>query len=606
MALTAKPYTWIILLLLPVAAALFNFDLFGGQTLASYFFYTFFAAVAAMFAAMRLLGKNPGYPLIDLPIPVLLFTALALFVFLQGLITHTLNLTHYYWAANAAYFWAAGRLGQGRLVADKTGKTADPARSIGLLYQGVALMALFESLFVCCQELGMLPSKNPLYTCTGTWENPNVTAMFLALAIYAVLQGTVAKDRQRTRAYMITGFILLALFLLKCRTALLVAILFAAGHYWAGFTAFIKNKTGPSKRVIVAAALAVGIAGVLLLTVGVKRDSTQGRIRIWKTSMSLIGQKPITGQGFGLFEKQYNLFTANERLPGNDHVNMPYNDFLELGVEGGLGAVALWAAFLIALWRQQLRQGYSVLPIVAILLIQLTNFGFQALPVFALFLLYAAIPPEASRKTFPAAIPSPGPVAILSIRPAIPSAVLFKYSAKGFRILGVGCIQGIALFLSIHQAALAQDFYDRNIIGKKNTEAAAIEAYSGLAASMRNFVSFHSHYGDAYLKMKKYGPALSQYLQGLETSSNPDLMLKCGYCYQELGQSDSSQYYYTLVEYMEPYKFGPRMALLKLYRQQGDTVMTRRTAEEIVDMPVKIESDEVAGIKNYARKMLEK
>lgn len=598
MALTARPYTWIILFLLPLAAALFNFDLFGGQTLAAYFFYTFFAACAAMLAAIRLLGKNTGSPLIDLPTPVLLFTALALFIFLHGLITHTLNLTHYYWAANAAYFWAAGRLGQGRLVADTAGKMADPARSIGLLYKGVALLALFESLIVCCQELGLLPPKNPLYTCTGTWENPNVTAMFLALAMYAVLQGTLAKDRERTAAYMITGFILLALVLLKCRTALLVTALFAAGHYWAGFTAFVETRTGLSKRVIVPTTIAVGVAAVLLLAVGVKRDSTQGRIRIWKTSMSLIGQKPVTGQGFGLFEKQYNLFTANERLPDNDHVNMPYNDFLELGVEGGLVAVALWAAFLIVLWRQQVRQGYSVLPIVAILLIQFTNFGFQALPVFALFLLYAAIPVEASRKTFPAAIPSPGP--------ATPSAVLFKFSAKGFRILGVGCIQTMALLLSVHQAALAQDFYDRNIIGRDDSEAAAIEAYSGLAASMRNFVSFHSHYGDVYMKMKQYGPALSQYLQGLETSSNPDLMLKCGYCYQELGRYDSSQYYYTLVEYMEPYKFGPRMALLKLYRQQGDTVMMRQAAEEIVAMPVKVESDEVAGIKNYARMILEK
>src|SRR5450432_4346120 len=111
MALMAKPYTWIILLLLPLAMALLNFDLFGPQTLSSYFGYTFFAAAVTVLIAMRLLGKNAGSPLINLPAPVLLFIALALFIFLHGLITRTLNLTHYYWMANAAWFWAVGRLG---------------------------------------------------------------------------------------------------------------------------------------------------------------------------------------------------------------------------------------------------------------------------------------------------------------------------------------------------------------------------------------------------------------------------------------------------------------------------------------------------------------
>jgi O-antigen polymerase len=638
MALMAKPYTWIILLLLPVATALLNFDLFGPQTLLAYFGYTFFAAAVTVLIAMRLLGKNAGSPLITLPTPALLFIALALFIFLHGLLTRTLNLTHYYWIANAAYFWAAGRLGERRIALAEAKRNNSPTLSIspsgsisskaridpttmaiGLLYKGVSLLALVESLVVCLQELGMLPSKNPLYSCTGTWENPNVTAMFLALAIYAVLQeiarpgvnriagkdpGTAPKDRQKT-AYMIAGFILLAIVLLKCRTAILVAVLFIGAHYWAGLTTFIRSKTRLSKWVIGVITGALCVATVLLLAAGTKRESTQGRIRIWETSVRLVAQKPITGQGFGRFEKQYNLFTANERLSDNDHVNMPYNDFLELGVEGGLGVVVLWAATLIALWMQHRKQGYSVLPIIALLLIQLTNFGFQALPVFALFLLYAAIPPEASRKLSPASIRSVGPVAP-STRPVTPSAVVFKYSAKGLRLMGVGSIQAIALFLSINQAVLANSFCERNTITKNDTGAEAIDAYADLASSLKGFVSYHLYFGDAYLKMKQYGSALAQYLQGLESSSNPDVLFKCGYCYQQLRRYDSSQYYYTLVENMQPYKFGPRVALLKLYQQQGDGPLIKKEAEEIVAMPVKVESNEVTNIKSYAQKILEK
>ena len=599
MTLIDKPNAWTIIFLLPIAGALLNLDLFGPQTLAAYFAYTFFAAAIAMIVSMRLLAYVKRLPLIDLPAPLLLFIALTLFIFLHGLVTHRLNLTHYYWVANAALLWAAWGQGEGS------------KRGIALLYKGVSLLALLESLIVCCQQIGLLSSKNPLYASTGTWENPNVTAMFLSLAVYAVLQGIKGaqagrwrKDGRPVAAYMVIVLILLAILLLRCRTAVMVFALFITGHYWAGLSAFVKSKTRlPGRLIAVIAGVALTVS-VLLLAFGVKRASTDGRFRIWENSIRLIGQKPLTGQGFGQFEKQYNLFTANEGLQENDHVNMPYNDFLELGVEGGLGAVALWASFLITLWIRHRKSGYSILPIIALLLIQLTNFGFQALPVFALFLLYVSIPPETAWREYPAAIRPSGKVSVKAM--AIPTGDLLRQPLAGFRILGLGFIQLVSLFLVVHQVTLADDFYERNKITQNETGADAIEAYASLAASLKNFPSYHLYFGNAYLGMNQYRPALSQYLQGLESSSNPEMLVKCGYCYQQLRLFDSSRYYYTLVKNMEPYKFRPRLALLKLYQQQGDKPMTISEAEEIINMPVKVESGEVADIKNYARKTLEK
>src|ERR1700733_12373178 len=295
MTLIAKPYTRTMICLLPIAGALLNLDLFGPQTLAAYFTYTFFASVTAMIAAGRLLGNVKRFPPTDLPAPILLFIALTLFIFLHGLITHTLNLTHYYWVANAALFWGAWSLGGGRLLGAGS---------------GVSLLALFQSLVICCQQLGFLSSKNPLYACTGTWENPNVTAMFLSLAVYSVLQGI----RRSRAAYVILLFILLALLLLQCRTAIIVTAVFLIGHNWARLNTFIKSKTRLPGRVMAVMAGGVLVTAILLLAFGVKRVSSQGRIRIWEASIRLIGQKPFTGQGFGRFEKQYNLFAAKEAL----------------------------------------------------------------------------------------------------------------------------------------------------------------------------------------------------------------------------------------------------------------------------------------------------
>jgi O-antigen ligase len=550
--------------------------------------------------------------------------ALALFIFLHGLISRGLNLTHYYWVANALLLWAAW--GQGMATQWAVGDTMDIKREtaarwrkgIALLYKGISLLALLESLIVCCQQAGILASKNPLYACTGTWENPNVTAMFLSMAAYAALQGTGARSKpsasmrleappkngQPAAAYIIVALILTAIVLLHCRTAFLVFALFIAGHYWSRFSVFVKSKTRLPGSMVTVMAGAFMITLILLLAFGVKQSSTHGRIRIWETSIRLMMQKPLTGQGFGQFEKQYNLFTANEALPDNDHVNMPYNDFLELGIEGGVGAVALWAAFLIALWIQHRKRGYSVLPIIALLFIQCTNFGFQALPVFALFLLYAAIPPEAAWQEYPQAIP---PAHIVAERhKTILTGSLLKQAPAGFRIVGMGCLPAIALLMIIHQADLAGNFYRRNKITQYESDTEAIGAYTSLAPALHNFASYHLYFGNAYLQLNQYRPAISQYLQGLASSSSPEMLVKCGYCYQQLHLYDSSRYYYTMAKNMQPYKFGPRLALLKLYQQQGDKPMMISEAQTIINMPVKVENSQVAGIKNYAHTILEK
>jgi O-antigen polymerase len=595
-----KPYTWPIVFLLPLAAGLLNAGLFGDPTLAAYFGYTFFAGCVALIFVIRAAipvaassgsgslahsrdsRDSRGLFSIAIQPPVLVLFALALFIFLHGSITHTVNLTHYYWVANAVWFWTARRMGD----------TGDN-RGITFLYKGVSLLALLESLIVFSQALSILPSKNPFYTCTGSWGNPNVTAMFLSLALYSALEGMRSEGTRKPMPWLIPGLILLATVLLQCRTAILVSALFLIGHYRAGLASFFKSRTPLFKGIMAIAAILVCVTAILLLAFGIKRGSTEGRLRIWKTSIQLIGQRPMTGSGFGRFEKEYNLFTAKERLPDNDHVNMPYNDLLEFGVEGGLGAMALWVLFLIALWRQRRKQGYSILPILAFLVIQLTNFGFQALPALALFLLYAAIPPGPPfpRDSF--------------IREQ-PRTAGDHIKNSAFAKSGLACIYIITALILVHQVILADNFYKTNIITRDDAGNDAIEAYSDLAPSMSSFVSFHMHFGDAYLKMRQYRHALSQYLQGATTSSRPDLFIKCGYCYQQLGMYDSSRYYYTLVGNMQPYKFGPRMALLRLYEQQGDAPMIKKTAEDILAMPVKVESDEVVDIQSYARHILKK
>lgn len=42
-----------------------------------------------------------------------------------------------------------------------------------------------------------------------------------------------------------------------------------------------------------------------------KKASADGRKLIWKLSAQMIPEKPLTGYGYGFFEKEYNLHQAN-------------------------------------------------------------------------------------------------------------------------------------------------------------------------------------------------------------------------------------------------------------------------------------------------------
>ena len=61
--------------------------------------------------------------------------------------------------------------------------------------------------------------------------------------------------------------------------------------------------------------LFVSVAGTKMY--GMKKDSADGRLLIWKLSAEMIVANPA-GYGYGLFEKNYNLYQA-DHFSGHEH-----------------------------------------------------------------------------------------------------------------------------------------------------------------------------------------------------------------------------------------------------------------------------------------------
>jgi tetratricopeptide (TPR) repeat protein len=108
------------------------------------------------------------------------------------------------------------------------------------------------------------------------------------------------------------------------------------------------------------------------------------------------------------------------------------------------------------------------------------------------------------------------------------------------------------------------------------------------------------------MERKLYKEAVDKYKKALNLSSRPNLFAKTGFCYMRLNNFDSSQYYYQMVEKIEPKKLIPKMALLQLFEKTKDTTLIMNKAKEIIDLPMNIVTKRGIEIKEYATNILKK
>jgi O-antigen ligase len=513
---------------------------------------------------------------------------------LHGVLNKRIGLTHFYWIACSIFlftlnFWANNyRINQSKQVLVKL---------VLFIHFGIITLSFLETVVVLLQCTFIIPSPNEDFLCTGTWINPNVTAMYLALSLFSILlllrNCTRPFAKYLLRAILI--LILLAIALLKCRSAYITAAIMIIVEYRVRIKQLMKSYLKFNIKGLLAIILGYIIIQILVSVFSYKSGSTVNRITIWNNTISLILEKPLLGFGFGKFEKEYNLFISQNPKISNDHINMPYNDFLEFGVEGGLVAIALWIFFLASLFKYANRKkdkSYGLLPlIISFLIIQLTNFGIQAIPAMVLFLLYCAFIDVSFYEN-----PVSKDEALQSKKPTLNSLNL----KRSFAFLTFF----ICLVFTIKEFNLTGAFYKNWMYSKAQQDERLMKKYHRLNETLNDHSIYHENFGDALLNLKHIPAAIQQYKMALENTSSPNVLSKTGFCYQVLKQYDSSEHYYTIVQNMQPYKFSPKLALLKLYIQKGDTTMIRKKANEIKNSKIKIKSQKLLEIRNYADSIL--
>jgi O-antigen polymerase len=545
--------------------------LFGVDSLIAYFFYTICVAFLSAVIFSTLLFKWNRRLSFKLPTHIFLFLTLTVFVLFHGVVNKNIGLVHYYWLTNAffitsIYYWNLNQ-GEGTVFSKRS--------NTKFLYAGIIFLAIIESIIVLLQCIQVFPVPSKFFLCTGTWANPNVIAMFLSLSLLSVFKLTpIFVGRLKWLDYMIFSIIIISILALQCRSAYLVTIIILFRQI--GFTK-IKGYLAINFSInsIFKYCFLFLISLIVISSFISKTESTNNRISIWSNTISFIGTKPVFGYGFGLYEKEYNLYAAKNRIKDTEHINMPYNDFLELGVEGGIFPIIVWAAFLFTFWKKTKNRNFGLTLVLSFLVIQFTNFGFEAIPAMVLFLLYTSL--ENQDNTEPN----------LSSKPLLNTVVCSIFIFTSFFYL---------FFISDK----IKSFYTEWLTSSIKTDSKAIKAYSLLSTKLNNYALHHINYGDAFQNQKQFREALNQYLVALNTTSKPDIFLKTAYCYQKINKYDSAEHYYKIVEDIEPRKLIPQFSLLKMYLQTRDTLKVAQQCNRILNTQIKIKTTRAREIKLFA------
>ncbi len=580
-----------IMIALIITATLISGDYFINASLAAYFFFVIAASVLFTVTGIYFLSnKNLSVQINFLPLALIVL--LAGYFFLQTLLSaREITTIHIYLFTNALLLFSLALLFKNKILNEQS------------VFNIISIAALAESIICIFQFGGVINSQNQFLKVSGTWENPNVTAMFLAMSIPAVVSINLFKKYPAAIWFSrcLAAVIFIAILLLKCRTAFIgsfVALIIIVNNKY-NFLNKLKEKYSVAKQLLL---LFLSLA--LIITVAVyaykwKQNSADGRKLVWKISASMVAQNPIKGIGLGNFEHNYNLQQAayfaegkgsSKEITNASFVNMAYNEFLQNAVEGGMIAFLLFIAFIFSLFKNSKEQNKSFRPqailavsgIASFTSMSLFNFGVQAIPAMLLFIVYSALVSSNSKPIFS--------FATLQKRKFI-SATL---SLSGILIFTTQLSLANAYAKAKEAISLSKDGY--------NIEA--IEILKPLSHKMKNSEVYWINFGDAFYIQKEYKKALYCYNKASVITSSPFLYMSIGNIYYKLHQFDSAINYCTIAKNIAPNRLKPRFALMKIYEAMNDTTNSIQTANEIISLQPKVQSKEAAYYKADALKTL--
>ena len=222
------------------------------------------------------------------------------------------------------------------------------------------LTGLVEAVWGMQQLHGYAYSNHSLFRLTGSFFNPGPYCGYLAVVLPVCLWTALRFQKgMHYFGWVCAGAILIVLPAGMSRSAWMAAVVACGWVYWTERIGWEKTKAvcrrykNATIPFIAIVAILVGctIAGVY----GMKQDSADGRLLMWKVTGKAIAGQPLAGTGLGGFPAAYaeaqggyfatgNATDREKRVAGCPEY--AFNEYLQIGLEQGVGGLIVFVAWL--------------------------------------------------------------------------------------------------------------------------------------------------------------------------------------------------------------------------------------------------------------------
>lgn len=450
----------------------------------------------------------------------------------------------------------------------------------------ISISTLILAIIGYLQYAKLLPSHNAYFEITGPYCNPAIYAGMICL-LTSILFTSSMHSGLRRRYKPLFLFIRIVLFsslplfiIVTSRSAWIALFISLLRPFYIFYLSKKKKRnilyhycTYTASRIFIFLFIMTSIYGLYKL----KPDSVAGRILIWKITVQMIQDRPLTGFGAAGFTKYYMYYQANylktkgtpqdKHLAGNNH--LAYSEPLRLIVEYGLVGLLIYICFLYVVIIIPTRKDIVTLSsqsvLIAFIVWGLFAYPNQVFQMQTIAILALACLSYRLRKTF----------FILSLSRKIIFSFFFTASIG----LGIMYIKKHSDYRKFHQIINESP---QTKWEKKTKDLSLLEK------SMQMDLSFWIYYCTMLYKTGEDSTLLEKIRKCEQLYPTPEIYIIKGDILLANEQYKEAEDAFLLAYYMVPSKQRARSKLAILYRKLGRKEEAKRIANEILTEKVKV------------------
>lgn len=431
------------------------------------------------------------------------------------------------------------------------------------------LLGAIEILIVVLQSLRIIASLHPFFRFTGTFGNPTLFAMMMALCLpICTFYLVKSADKRHTPWLFLTICVWFFLILSESRTCVIAGICSSFVITFMEISKIRSLLTTWKSRLLVL----LGCIILLATLYCYKRDSADGRALIWAVSLKMISEKPFLGWGEYGFSSSYMpaqaIFLKDFPEGGlsylADNISHPFNEFLLFCINYGVIGFAMLLCLMVLLANRIVRIGNTRKSLYLAILLTLV--------VLSMFSYPFTVPVIWLASTFLICVVLPL-CCLNTPRLRIPVVILLCF--------------GI-LWILVQNRHICAVWQWQDLQTSSSPIEVVHKKYNRLYRHLDKNPSFLYNYGAWLHHNGYYWESLGILSECVKTYDDYNVELLIADNHKQLGNTKKAIETFEHANAMVPCRFLPLYHEMTIYEANGDYVNAVRIAKRIVTKPVKI------------------